>query len=661
MGNYCFKKKELEDELDLLESGSLDKKVEKKQSDWRVVLNVLPYLWPKGEILVKISVIISLSFLVLAKVFNVMIPFAYKNVIDALSVSTVEGDENNQADTSSIYFPLGWIIAYGILKFFSKSLNDFRDTVFVRVTQGALRSAAIETFEHLHKLSLRFHLHRQTGTVLRSIERGTQGIGFLLRFALFNIGPTMVEIVFVCIILLSLYEVWIGLITFVTMVIYIASTIGITQWRIKFRREMNDVNNSANNKAIDSLLNFETVKYYTAEEHEAKRYDVALRSYASAAIRSQGSLAILNVAQSFTIAAGCTAVMLLSAYRCSEGTYQVGDVVLINTYLLQLYVPLNFLGTSFRLIKSSLVDLENMFSLLSEDVEVTDDEDCIDLEVSKGNISFDNVSFSYKPLSEGVQDEDYIFRNISFFVPEGSQLAIVGPTGAGKSTISRLLYRFYDVTDGNIFIDGQDIRFVSQYSLRKNIGIVPQDTVLFNDTILYNIRYGNLKASDEEVYRAAKMAQIHDFILTQPDGYLTEVGERGLRLSGGEKQRVAIARAILKDPKIMIFDEATSALDSKTEKAIQDSLNQVSQGRTTIIVAHRLSTIVDVDNIIVLKNGNIVEQGSHNELLDMGGEYYEMWYKQSESDSTLVDEDNNNNNNNDEDDLQVMQGNLIDI
>jgi len=652
MGNIIGKKKKTYEKVgvdDLI--AEEEAQFKKTKTHTRVILTLLPYLWPK-EWVVRISVIVSLILMLLAKLCTVATPLAYKQAVDILTTDDTINSETNTTllynedetsyeigtvydtliKTNTIIFPVYYILAYGILKFFSKSFADLRDTVFVRVTQNALRSAAIETFEHLHQLSLKFHLHRQTGGVLRAIERGTQGISFLLTFVLFNIGPTLLEIVMVCSILLYLYTFWFALITFTTMALYITLTLSITQWRIKFRRDMNDLNNEANNKAVDSLLNFETVKYFSNEEHEAKRYGDSMLAYNKAAVKSQGSLAILNGAQALTIAGGVTGVMLLAAWEVTNGTMTVGDFVLVNSYLIQLAIPLNFLGTSYRMIKSSLVDLENMFSLLDEPLDVKDKENAPDINITKGSIKFNNVSFSYGR-------EIQVFSNISFEVPEGNLLAIVGPTGAGKSTISKLLFRFYDVTEGSIDIDGQNIQDITQRSLRRNIGVVPQDTVLFNESIRYNIAYGNLNASEEDIINAAKMAQIHNFIISQPDGYNTMVGERGLRLSGGEKQRIAIARAILKDPPIMLFDEATSALDSKTEGEIQAQLKEVSQGRTTLVIAHRLSTIVDANEIIVLKNGSIAERGTHKQLLELGGEYQQMWSRQLDSpDAIDIDE-----------------------
>lgn len=643
MGNvFGKKKKDAYSRVPLVDLGAeeaqLPVKEKKPKTHTRVLLTLLPYLWPKGEWAARASVVVSLTLMLLAKLCTVVIPITYKHAVDILTTddALVHTQSLAQASNSTLYddqpyeneiqgdiiFPWGWILAYGILKFSSKTFADLRDTVFVRVTQAALRSAALETFEHLHQLSLRFHLHRQTGGVLRAIERGTSSISFLLTFVLFNIGPTLLEIGMVCCILLYLYSAWFALITFVTMALYIATTLGVTQWRIKFRREMNDLNNEANNKAVDSLLNYETVKYFSNEDHEANRYGSAMQLYCQAAVKSQGSLTVLNGLQAIIMAAGVAAIMLLAAWEVTKGTMTVGDFVLVNSYLIQLSVPLNFLGSSYRMIKRSLVDLENMFSLLDEPLDVQDKPFADDIHVRRGELRFEQVSFQYGASGRPV------LKDVSFEVPAGKLLAIVGPTGAGKSTLSKLLFRFYDVNAGAILIDGEDIRDVTQASLRRHIGVVPQDTVLFNESIRYNIAYGNLQASEEEIHRAAQMAQIHDFIVSQPDGYNTVVGERGLRLSGGEKQRIAIARAILKNPPIMLFDEATSALDSRTEREIQAQLKQVSRGRTTLVIAHRLSTIVEADEIIVLKDGGIAERGNHSQLLEKRGEYYGMWAHQ---------------------------------
>eukprot|EP01094_Clydonella_sp_ATCC50884_P015562 TRINITY_DN2615_c1_g1_i1.p1 TRINITY_DN2615_c1_g1~~TRINITY_DN2615_c1_g1_i1.p1 ORF type:complete len:631 (-),score=258.59 TRINITY_DN2615_c1_g1_i1:25-1917(-) len=578
-----------------------------------IFITLLPYLWPQKKPVIRLYVVLSIILMLLSKLATVATPIAMKHAIDDLSPEA-EHD---------MTFPVYWVLAYGLLRLASKGCSDLRDSTFVNVTQNALRTAALDTFVHLHKLSLRFHTNRQTGTVLRAIERGTQGISFLLVFVLFNIGPTILEILMVCAIMFYLYEVWFAVITACTMIIYIVYTLSITQWRIKFRREMNDLNNEANNKAVDSLLNFETVKYFGNEEHEAQRYDAALLGYMKGALKSQLSLALLNIGQALVIAVGVVGVMLLAAWRVYHGHMSIGDFVLVNTYLLQLYVPLNFLGTSFRLIRSSLVDLENMFLLLDELPEVQD-ASLSALQVPAGRVVFDSVSFGYS-------EERAVLDGVSFTIEPGCMLAIVGPTGSGKTTISRLLFRFYDVDGGSISIDGTDISEVSQNSLRRSIGVVPQDTVLFNDSIRYNIRYGRLDATDGEVEEAARLAEIHDFVEGQPDGYDTVVGERGLRLSGGEKQRVSIARAILKNPPVMVFDEATSALDSETERRIQEALERVSEGRTSLVIAHRLSTVVHADEIIVLDQGRVVERGKHSELVQRDGVYAGMWRQQQDS------------------------------
>jgi len=573
-----------------------------------------PYLWPAGQWGLKTRVVIALIFLTLAKALTVTIPIAYKYAVDDLGKSV---------------FPWHWILVYGALRLGSRASSDLRDAVFVRVTQAALRNSALDTFNHLHSLSLRFHLHRKTGGVLKALERGTSGISMLLSFVLFNILPTLLELLMTCTILLFSFEVWFSLLTLVTILGYVSYTLGVTEWRTKFRRIMNEKDNDANNKAVDSLLNFETVKYFCNEEHEAQRYDGALQGRMGAAVTSQESLAVLNIGQAAIIGIGSVSVMLLAGKRVIDGHMTVGDFVMVNTYILQLYLPLNFLGTSYRLIKQSLVDLENMFALFDQKQEVQDTDGAPPLNVQEGRVQFEHVAFAY--------DSVPVLHDVTFTIEPGCTTAVVGSTGAGKSTLSRLLFRFYDIQSGRVTIDGQDISTVTQKSLRRAIGVVPQDTVLFNDTIEYNVLYGRPSASLNEVYEACKLAKIHRFIMGLPEGYQTKVGERGLRLSGGEKQRISIARAILKDPRIMIFDEATSALDTGTEKEIQASLREVSKGRTTLVVAHRLSTIVDADEILVLKHGEIVERGTHDELLDLEGEYALMWQKQSEAESMALE------------------------
>lgn len=569
---------------------------------------LLPYLWTPG---LRLRVVGALLCLALAKVVNVYVPVLYKQGVDSLSLDIA-------------LMPLGLILAYGGARIASQTFGELRDALFAKVGQRAIRIVALKVFRHLHGLSLRFHLDRQTGGLSRVIERGTTAIDFLLNFALFNILPTLLEILMVCGLLLSMYEASFALVTFLTIVLYIAFTLGVTEWRIHFRREMNAMDQDANTKAIDSLLNYETVKYFANEEHEVRRFDSAQQRYEKAAVSSKTSLSLLNIGQGVIISLGLTAVMALAARGVIDKRMTVGDFVLVNTYLIQLYLPLNFLGFVYREIKQSLIDMEGMFSLLSQPVEVADQENATPLILSAGgNIVFDTVHFGYHADRE-------ILKGISFTVPAGRTVAIVGPSGAGKSTLSRLLFRFYDVWSGRILIDGQDIRQVTQNSLRAAIGIVPQDTVLFNDTILYNIGYGRPGASREEIEEAARMARIHDFVMTLPQGYATKVGERGLKLSGGEKQRVAIARTILKSPGILLFDEATSALDSRTERKIQESLREVSSHRTALVIAHRLSTVIDADEILVLDQGKIIERGRHGDLLAQGGAYAAMWAKQQD-------------------------------
>ena len=582
--------------------------------EWGALRTLLPYLWPKDNLEMRGRVVLALVFLVAAKGANVTVPLFYKAAVDALSgeISTV------------IVLPLGLLFAYGLLRVFVLAFGELRDAVFAKVAQRAIRSVALKTFRYLHGLSLGFHLERQTGGLNRAIERGTKGIEFLLTFVLFSVLPTLFEIFLVCGILWVLFDIRFAAVTFVTIGGYVSFTLFVTEWRTKYRRIMNEMDSQANTKAIDSLLNYETVKYFGNEEHEARRFDESLRGYERATVKSKTSLSYLNIGQAVIISVGITAVMILAGMGIVEGTLTIGDFVLVNTYLIQLYMPLNFLGSVYREIKQSLTDMESMFVLLRVKQEVKDKPNAVPLRVEGGFIDFDHVEFSY-------DSRRAILKNVSFTVPEGKTVAIVGPSGAGKSTISRLLFRFYDADQGRITIDGQDVRDVTQQSLRAVIGVVPQDTVLFNDTIFYNIAYGRPDASREEVEEAARLAQIDGFIRSLPDGFDTRVGERGLKLSGGECQRVAIARTILKRPKILLFDEATSALDSHTEKEIQQSLRNVSADRTTLVITHRLTTVVDADEILVLDNGTIVEQGRHETLLAAKGRYAAMWARQLES------------------------------
>jgi len=582
------------------------------RQELKAVRRLAPYLWPADWGL-RARVLLSIAFLVGAKLINVYVPLLYKGAVDRLS----------PGHPAVISVPVALIIGYGIARVGAQLFAELRDAVFAKVGQRAVRRLALATFRHLHALSLRFHLERQTGGLSRAIERGIRGTEFLLSYLLFNVVPTLFEIVLVCGILWSFYEASFALATLATIVAYIGFTFAVTDWRIKFRREMNERDSEANTRAIDSLLNFETVKYFANEEHEAQRFDTALRAYERAAVKSQTTLSGLNIGQGIIIAAGLVTVMLLAANGVARGRMTVGDFVLVNSYLVQLYSPLNVLGMVYRNIKQSLTDLESMFRLLGVRAEVEDRPGAPALSVGSGEVVFDHVSFRYDPRRP-------ILDEVSFRVPPGGTLAIVGPSGSGKSTIARLLFRFYDVDRGAIRIDGQDLREVTQESLRRAIGVVPQDTVLFNDTIGYNIGYGRPGSSDGEIAEAARHARIHDFIAALPDGYRSPVGERGLKLSGGEKQRVAIARVILKAPPILIFDEATSALDTKTEQEIQANLDEVSAGRTTLIIAHRLSTVVRADEILVLDQGRVVERGDHAALLAQGGIYAAMWARQQQ-------------------------------
>ncbi|HMA24521.1 MAG TPA: ABC transporter ATP-binding protein/permease, partial [Gemmatimonadaceae bacterium] len=520
-----------------------------------------------------------------------------------------------------IVLPISLVVGYGVLRIAAIAFAELRDAVFAKVAQRAIRTVALKTFRHLHSLSLAFHLERQTGGLSRAIERGTNGIDTLLTFMLFNIVPTLIEIALVCGILWAFFDVWYAVVTLLCVIGYIGYTLSITEWRIKYRRQMNETDQEANSRAIDSLLNYETVKYFGNEQYEANRFDQALARYERASVASKSSLSLLNIGQAKIIGIGLAVLMLMAGRGVIAGRLTVGDFVLVNTYLIQLYIPLNFLGFVYREIKQSLTDMESMFRLMNVSPDVKDAPGAVPLPPGPGAVEFDHVSFAYDPRRT-------ILDDVSFRVSAGAKVAIVGASGAGKSTISRLLFRFYDVTGGAVRIDGRDIRDATQASVRASIGIVPQDTVLFNDTVYYNIAYGRPGASPAEVEEAARLARIHDFIMASPDGYQTMVGERGLKLSGGEKQRVAIARTILKRPRILLFDEATSALDTRTEREIQGSLREVSRGHTTLVIAHRLSTIVDADEIIVLAEGRIAERGTHAALLARGGLYAAMWQRQ---------------------------------
>jgi ATP-binding cassette, subfamily B, heavy metal transporter len=582
----------------------------------------LPYLWPADEPGARVRVVLAMGLLLLAKVATVSVPVVYGGIVDALAPKD---------NTAMLAIPLGLVIGYGLLRVGSAAFGELRDALFAKVQQRAVRGAARRTFQHLHALSLRFHLDRQTGALARAIDRGSQGIQSVLRLAVFNVVPTIIELLLVTAIIWRLFDWRFAAITFCAVGFYAGFTMSFAAWRSRIRRTMNDTDNDASTKALDSLLNYETVKYFGNEAHEASRYDAALARYERAAVRVQVSLNMLNIGQALIIALGLTLIMLLAAQEVRGGAMTVGQFVLVNTYLMQLYQPLGFLGVVYMTIKQGLVDMEQMFRLLEVEREITDRPGATALAAHlsdgpAGEVRFEHVQFGYRA-------DRLILRGIDFVVPAGRKLAIVGPTGAGKSTISRLLFRFYDVTQGRITIDGEDIRDVAQHSLRAAIGVVPQDTVLFNDTIRYNIGYGRVGATQDEIEHAARLAQVHNFIVSLPDGYDTRVGERGLKLSGGEKQRVAIARTILKDPRILILDEATSALDTRTEQDIQAALRAVARHRTTLVIAHRLSTVVDADEIIVLADGLVAERGRHAALLARDGLYARMWALQAEQEA----------------------------
>ena len=585
-----------------------------KQKTYLKTFNLLfPFLWPNKRSDLRKRVSLALICLILAKVASVYTPLILGRSVDSLT-------ELSSGINLLMLIPIALIISYGVARIASLTFEGMRDALFSKVSQHAIREVTLTIFKHLHSLSLQFHLNRQTGALSKFIDRGTKGIDFLLRYVIFNVVPTFIEIILVTIILLNLYGYFYALITIITITIYVILTFVITQWRVQFRRDMNSADNSVSTKMIDSLINFETVKYFNNENHEFNRLDVSLKKYELAANKSRHSLSLLNIAQIIVIMSGITIMLVMTAFGIRSNDISIGGFVVINAYMLQLYQPLNLLGSVYREIQQSLVDMENMFNLLDEKSKVKDSLKQLKIN-SKTEIKFSNISFGY-------DERRTVIKDISFEVPNGKKVAIVGPTGAGKSTISRLLFRFYDPTNGSIYINDENINSISQHSLRKIIGVVPQDTVLFNDTIHYNISYGDPKASEDDIINAAKNADIHNFVISLPDGYETIVGERGLKLSGGEKQRVAIARTFLKNPKILFFDEATSALDSTTEKEIQKNLENISKNKTTLIIAHRLSTAAYADNIIVLDKGSIIEQGSHNYLLDLKGKYFEMWEKQ---------------------------------
>ena len=585
---------------------------EERRSGWRTIRRVAPYLWPEEHPWVKRRVVLAMSFLLLSKLIAVVVPMIYKQAVDVLS---------GVGAPDLVLGAVGLTVAYGVARLMTVGFQQLRDAVFAKVGQRALRALALETFVHIHKLSMRYHITRKTGGLSRIIERGVKGVEFLLRFMLFSVGPLILELSLIGIILFVLFDVSYLAVVAVTIALYVWFTFKVTEWRVKLRRQMNEQDTDANQKAIDSLLNFETVKYFGAEAREASRYDAAMAGYQKAAIKTAQSLAFLNFGQSFLITTGLVIVMVLAALGVQNGTLTVGDFVMVNAYMIQITMPLNFLGTVYREIRQSLVDMGEMFDLLGQPAEVADKPGAPDIRVSGGQIELDKVRFGYEADRE-------ILHGVSLTVEAGQNVAIVGQSGSGKSTIGRLLFRFYDVNGGALRIDGQDVRDITQTSLHDVIGVVPQDTVLFNDMIRYNIAYGRDGATEEEIIEAAKSAQIHDFISSLPEGYDTMVGERGLKLSGGEKQRVGIARTLLKNPPLLLLDEATSALDTETEQEIKDALARAGEGRTVITIAHRLSTIAEADRIIVLEKGVIVEEGTHADLLMKKGRYAQLWQRQ---------------------------------
>ncbi|MCO6414257.1 MAG: ABC transporter ATP-binding protein/permease [Thiogranum sp.] len=575
--------------------------------DFRTMKSLAPFLWEyRGR------VALSVAALVLAKIANVGVPLVLKEIVDALD-----------RDPSLLVLPLALLLAYGALRLTSSLFNELRDSVFARVRHGAMRKVSIRVLEHLHRLSLRYHLERKTGGISRDIERGTRSVSSLLNYMVFSILPTLVEVALIAGILLGKYSVWFAVITFGSVIVYVYATFRITEWRMKYRVQMNASDSRANTQAIDSLINYETVKYFGNERHELTRYNSTLEEWEDAAVKSQTSLSALNIGQSAIIAVGVTLIMILASRGVVAGELTLGDLVLINAFLLQLFIPLNFLGIVYSQLKHAIADMQLMFDVLEQHPEIEDRPDAIALDVGQGEVRFDRVGFAYDPQRP-------ILHDVSLVIPAGHKVAVVGPSGAGKSTLARLLFRFYDVTSGHILVNGQDVRAVTQESLRAAIGVVPQDTVLFNDTLEYNIAYARPGAAREEIERAAMAANIHDFIMSLPQGYDTVVGERGLKLSGGEKQRVAIARVILKNPKILVFDEATSSLDSHSEQAIMESLRSAAENHTTLAIAHRLSTIIDADQILVMEQGRIVERGRHQDLLSQHGLYKRLWELQQQ-------------------------------
>lgn len=589
-----------------------------ERGQWDTLKSLLPYLWPDGRTDLKVRVVLAMLLLIVSKLVTIAAPYAFKHATDLLAA------KDNPA-ASAFAVAIFMVLAYGVARIGMVVFAQLRDAVFAKVGQRAVRDMSFRTFQHLHNLSLKFHLSRRTGGLSRIISRGTAGIDTVLRFSLFNTIPTAFEILLVCGVMVVSFGWLYALIVLLTVIAYVGFTYWATEWRINIRRTMNEADTDANTKAVDSLLNFETVKYFGNERLEAERYDKSMAIYEKASIKTWISLSVLNAGQAVIYSIGLTAVMLLSAFAIQSGQATIGDLVMVNALMIQLYMPLNFIGSSYREIKQGLIDVDGMFTVLDQSQDISDKPGAPDFVPGAGSVAFENVSFAYDA-------ERPILRGISFSIPAGKTVAIVGPSGAGKSTISRLLFRFYEVSGGRILVDGQDIREVTQESLRRALGMVPQDTVLFNDTVRYNIRYGRPQASDAEVEQAARLAQIHDFVQSLPKGYEALVGERGLKLSGGEKQRVSIARTILKGPPILVLDEATSALDSYTEKEIQDALERVSRGRSTLVIAHRLSTVINADRIIVLDKGVIAESGTFNELLAKGGLFAGMWNKQREAD-----------------------------